>query len=142
MPRDTHASSNSNSASTTDASRKEPLPPTPPLLEDHPFIRILQYQGFEESDFKPANRVAVPLTRAEIRVLAQHHLDRIYQFLGYMKTGGCGGSTDFHRDFYHRDRFGELAEHLLDEDLDKFREITRMRDMYIKTLHDPEDESE
>jgi hypothetical protein len=139
MPRDTHASSNSNSASTTDTSRKEPLPPTPPLLEDHPYIRILRYQGFAESDFDPESRVAVPLTRAEIRVLAQHHLDRTYQFEASINLGCAVGVSDHYRDHYNQCRFGELADLLPEEDQEKFKEIIRIRDKYIETLYNPED---
>lgn len=119
---------------------KEPFPPPPAVLEDHPFIRILQYRGFHESDFDPAKRVPVPLTQAELRTLAQHHLDAVYQFLGFMKTGGSVGSSDFHRDAYHRERFGALAELLSQENREKFSEITRIRNVYIETLRDPEEE--
>ena len=120
---------------------KEPFPPTPPLLADHAYIRILQYQGLRECDFDPAERISVPLTQTEIRALAQHHLDGVYQFLCYMKSGGCFGSSDFHRDAYYRGRFGELAELLSQEDQDKFREIMRIRNMYVETLRDHEEES-
>ena len=121
---------------------KEPFPPTPPVLEDHPYIRVLQYQGFREEDFDPANRVPVQLTQTEIRTLAQHHLDAIYQFLGFMKTGGSVGSSDFRRDDYHHDRFGDLTALLSEEDREKFLEITRIRNEYIATLRDPEEEQE
>ncbi len=121
---------------------REPFPPAPPLLEDHPFIRILEHQGFQEQDFNPAKRMPVPLTQAEIRTLAQHHLDKVYQFLGFMKTGGSFGSSDLHRDDYHRDRFGALVDLLPEEDREKFREISRIRDIYIETLCDPEEEQE
>ena len=129
----------------TDATKnvnKEPFPPTPPVLEDHPYIRILQYQGFDENDFDPASRVPVPLTQAEIRVLAQHHLDGVYQFLGHMKSGGCFGSSDLHRDAYYRGRFGALADLLSEEDQKRFGEIMRIRDEYIETLRDPEEDEE
>ena len=39
--------------------------------------------------------MTVSLTQAEIRTLAQHHLDAVYQFLGLMKTSGSVGSSDF-----------------------------------------------
>ena len=120
---------------------REPLPPAPPLLEDHPYIRITQSCGLSEEDFNPTKRVPVPLTQVEIRTLAQHHLDRAYQFLGYMKSGGSVGSSDFYRDSYYRGRFGELAELLTEEDRENFREIMRIRNMYVKGLSDPEEES-
>lgn len=121
---------------------REPFPPTPAVLEDHPFVRILQYQGFHERDFDPAKRVPVPLTQAEIRTLAQHHLDAVYQFLAFQKTGGSVGMSDFHRDQYRRERFGALAELLSEEDREKFLEITRIRNAYIETLRDLEEEEE
>jgi len=120
----------------------EPFPTSPAVLEDHPFVRILQYQGFREQDFDPAKRVPVPLTQAEIRTLAQHHLDGVYQFLGYMQTGGSFGSSDLHRDAYHRGRFGALADLLSEEDQKRFGEIMRIRNEYIETLSDPEEEQE
>lgn len=119
---------------------REPFPPTPAVLEDHPFVRILQYQGFYEQDFDPADRVPVQLTQAEIRTLAQHHLDAVYQFLAFQKTGGSVGGTDFRRDHYRRDRFFELSGMLSEEDHRKFDEVIRIRNEYIDTLRDPEEE--
>ena len=45
-----------DSTEATNNVNKEPFPPTPPVLKDHPYIRILQYCGFGENDFDPANR--------------------------------------------------------------------------------------
>jgi hypothetical protein len=117
------------------------LPPAPPLLEDHPYIRIIEGRGFSEQDFDPAKRIPVPLTQTEIRVLAQHHLDSVYHFLGFMKSGGSFGSSDLHRDAYYRERFGQLAELLSRKDQDRFREIMRIRNTYVDTLRDPEEET-
>lgn len=136
-----NANPNSNPTHATPAAGngdREPFPPSPAVLDDHPVIRILQYQGFRERDFDPAKRVPVPLTQAEIRTLAQHHLDAVYQFLGFMKTGGAVGSSDLHRDAYHRERFGAFAALLTEEDREKFLEITRIRNAYIEGLCDPE----
>lgn len=119
---------------------REPFPPTPAVLEDHPFVRILQYAGFYEKDFDPADRVPVPLTQAEIRTLAQHHLDAVYQFLAFQKTGGSFGMSDVHRDRYRRERFVALADLLSEEDQKRFGEIMRIRDEYVETLSDPEEE--
>lgn len=119
--------------------QREPTPPTPPLLDDHPYVRITQYQGFREYDFDPAKRISVPLTRAEIRTLAQHHLDRIDQFEGFIQCGGAYGNSDIHRDNHHRGRFVELSSMLPDEDREKFNEIIEIRDRYIETLYDPEE---
>lgn len=118
---------------------REWFQPTPPLLEDHPYVRITQYEGFRECDFNPAKRMSVPLTQAEIRVLAQHHLDRVCQFEGFVKCGGSYGRSDIHRDNYHRGRFVELAGLLSDEDREKFNEIIEIRDRYVETLYDPEE---
>ncbi len=120
---------------------KEPLPPAPPLLDDHPYIRITQSQGLPERDFDPTKRIPVPLTQAEIRTLAQHHLDSVYHFLCYMKSGGSIGSSELYRDAYYRARFGELAELLSRDDQAKFHEIMRRRNIYVETLRDPEEES-
>jgi hypothetical protein len=136
----TNPNSNPKQATPPDGNgNREPFPSPPTVLEDHPFIRILQHQGFQESDFDPTKRVPVPLTQAEIRTLVQHHLDAVYQFLGFMKTGGSSGSSDFHRDAYHRERFGALTDLLSEEDREKFLEITRIRNAYIETLHDPKE---
>lgn len=141
MRKDTNPNSDPKHATPpVGAGNRKPFPPKPAPLEDHPFVQILQYQGFHESDFDPAKRVPVPLTQAELRTLAQHHLDAVYQFLGFMKTGGSFGSSDLHRDAYHRERFGALAELLSQEDRDNFCEITRIRNTYIDTLRDPEEE--
>jgi hypothetical protein len=121
---------------------REPFPPSPAVLEDHPYVRILHYQGFHEQDFDPAKRVPVPLTQAEIRTLAQHHLDDVYRFLAYQQTGGSFGMTDLRRDRYHRERFGALADLLSEEEQKRFGEIMRIRNEYIETLSDPEEEEE
>jgi hypothetical protein len=128
---------NGTTARSTDSN--EPLPPAPPLLDDHPYIRITHSQGFSEQDFDPTERIPVPLTQTEIRTLAQHHLNSVYHLWGYMKSGGSIGSSDLHRDAYYRGRFGELAELLSEEDRNKFREIMRIRNMYIDTLRDHEE---
>jgi len=137
---ETNAHRNPQARSATSDPSREPFPPSPPVLEEHPFIRILRYQGFSEHDFDPAKRVSVPLTQAEIRTLAQHHLDNVYRFRGFMKTGGSFGSSDLYRDAYHRERYGNLAELLSQEDQAKFQEIQRIRNEYIETLRDTEDD--
>jgi len=121
---------------------REPFPPTPAVLEDHPYVRILQYPGLHEEDFDPAKRVPVPLTQAEIRTLAQHHLDTSYRFLAYQNTGGSFGMSDLRRDQYCRERFITLADLLSEEDQNRFGEIIRIRNEWVETLRDPEEEKE
>jgi hypothetical protein len=58
-----------------------------------------------------------------------------------MKSGGSFGSSDLHRDAYYRERFGQLAELLSRKDQDRFREIMRIRNTYVDTLRDPEEET-
>ena len=114
------------------------LPAAPAVLEDHPYIRITRRQGFVERDFDPAKRVLVPLTQTEIRTLAQHHLDAVYKSLGFIKWDGSFGDADRDRDAYYRGRYRELVELLSKEDLEMFREINRIRKMYIDSFRAPE----
>ena len=112
--------------------------PAPTVLEDHPYIRITRCQGFVERDFDPAKRVLVPLTQTEIRVLAQHHLDAVYKGLGFIKWDGSFGDADRDSDAYYRGRYRELVDLLSKEDLEMFREINRIRKMYIDSFRAPE----
>jgi len=114
------------------------LPTAPAVLEDHPYIRITRSQGFSERDYDPAKRVLVPLTQTEIRVLAQHHLDAVYNGLGFIKMCGTFGDADRDRDAYYRGRYRELVELLSKEDCEMFREINRIRKMYLDTFRDAE----
>jgi hypothetical protein len=106
---------------------KEPFPPTPPVLEDSPFFHILKRWGYRERELDSSIRVPALLSPAEIRVLAQHHLDASHHFRGFMKAGGAASSSDFDRDDYHRARFRELTARLSEEDRAKFREFIRTR---------------
>jgi hypothetical protein len=48
--------------------------------------------------------------------------------------------SDVHRDRYRRERFGALADLLSEEDQKRFGEIMRIRNEYVETLSDPEEE--
>ena len=112
--------------------------PAPTVLEDHPYIRITRCQGFVERDFDPTKRVLVPLTQTEIRTLAKHHLDAVYKGLGFYKWDGSFGDADRDRDTYYRGRYRELVDLLSKEDQEVFREINRIRKMYLDTFRDAE----
>lgn len=118
---------------------REPFPPAPPLLRDHPYVRITQSAGLLEEDFDPTHRTAVPLTRIEIRTLAQHHLDKVASYAAFRRMGGYYGSSDTRRDVHYRNRFSDMMDLLPEEDREKFREIIAMRERYIDTLYDPEE---
>jgi len=121
---------------------KEPFPPSLPFLEEQSFNRILKRWGYREHELDSSIRVPELLSPAEIRVLAQHHLDASYHFRGFIKAGGVASSSDLDRDDYHRARFRGLTARLSEEDRAKFREFIRTRNEYIETLHDPENEPE
>ena len=125
---------NSTTAPSTD--NKEPLPPAPPLLQGHPYIRITRSEGFSEQNFVPIKRTQVSLTQVEIRLLAQHHLDCVYDFLCFRKSGGSFGIIAMHRDACHRKRFGELVPLLSQEDQEKVCEIIDIMSMWEDTLCD------
>ena len=55
-----------------------------------------------------------------------------------MKMCGTFGDADRDRDAYYRGRYRELVELLSKEDHEKFREINRIRKMYLDTFRDAE----
>ena len=120
---------------------KEPFPPSAPVLEDTQFIRILKKFGYREPDKNSGKRTPVLLSQSEIRTLAQHHLDCVDHFDRFLKTGGSAVSSDFDRADCHLGRFRQFASLLSEEDREKFREITRIRKVYLETLRDPKEES-
>ena len=143
MPRYTNPNSNHQHTAPPAGNRnKEPFPPTPPVLEDSPFFQILKRWGYRERELDSSIRVPELLAPAEIRVLAQHHLDASYHFRGFIKAGGVASSSDLDRDDYHRARFRGLTARLSEEDRAKFRELIRTRNECIETLRDPEKEPE
>jgi hypothetical protein len=125
---------NNNGREVGPSGRGEPLPAAPPVLEREPIVRLMHQRGFEEVDYSPEKRVPVNLTNAEIRTLAQHHLDRACYIVGYIRSGGGCGSTDIHRSIYHEDRFLDLRGLLAEADQKAFDEIVAIRNDYLDTL--------
>jgi len=119
-----------------DCKTPEPLPQAPQVLEACPIRGVLTMQhgqGFEESDWDMSDPVVLKATKAEVRTLAQHHLDRTFLFSVWFSTEGAG-SSDIARQFYHFDRFHELQALLDAEDRGRFDEIIGIRKEYIREL--------
>ena len=58
--------------------------------------------------------------------------------LGSYKWDGSFGDADRDRDTYYRGRYRELVDLLSKEDQEVFREINRIRKMYLDTFRDAE----
>ena len=94
--------------------------------------------GFQESDWDMSDPLVLKATKAEVRTLAQHHLDRTFFFSVWFSTEGAG-SSDVARQLYHYDRFHDLRSLLDAEDCKHFDEIIRIRKEYIRELEAEQD---
>jgi hypothetical protein len=119
-----------------DCKTPEPLPQAPPVVWTDPAIRVLTMQqgnGFQESDWEMNDPVELKATKAEVRTLAQHHLDTAFTHSVWFSTG-WSSSSEYYRQAYHFNRFQELRSLLDAEDCRLIDEIIRIRSEYIRTL--------
>jgi len=125
-----------------DCKTPEPLPQAPPVLVECPVTGVLSMQqgvGLQESDWEMSDPVELKATKAEVRTLAQHHLDKSFSFSVWFSAEGAAGSSDIARQFYHFDRFHQLRALLDDKDHKFFGEIIQIRNEYIRKLEAEQD---
>jgi len=77
--------------------------------------------------------VVLKATKAEVRTLAQHHVDRAFSFSAWFSTGNSSVS-EIYCQAYHQNRFYDLLELLDAKDHRHFDEIIRIRNEYIREL--------
>jgi hypothetical protein len=119
-----------------DCKTPEPLPQAPPVLPNFtaaygPIAE--QGHGFHEPDVEMNEPVVLKATKAEVRTLAQHHLDRTFFFSVWFSTGNVS-SSEMYCQAYHENRFYDLLVLLDAKDHRHFDEIIRIRNEYIRTL--------
>ena len=112
----------------------EPLPQAPPVLWSDPALRVLtvhQGEGFQETDWDMKDTVELQATKAEVRTLAQHHLDMAFTRSLWFSTG-WSSSSEFFRQAFHFARYQELETLLDAEDRRLFSDVIRIRNEYIR----------
>jgi hypothetical protein len=106
-----------------DCKTPKPLPQAPPVLG----------HGFHEPDVEMNDPVVLKATKAEVRALAQHHVDSAFEFSAWFSTGNVSMS-EIHRQAYHQNRFYTLLGLLDAKDHRHFDEIIRIGNEYIGEL--------
>lgn len=95
---------------------------------------------FTESDCAAKSRVAVALSRDEIRILAQHHWDAGYEIAEVVAGNGGCGSSDMHRMCYYEDRCVEFVDQLPEQDRKQFEQMWEERNTHLEALADEADD--
>jgi hypothetical protein len=75
--------------------------------------------------------VVLKATKAEVRALAQHHLDTAFTQRAWFSTK-WSSSSEYYRQAYHFNRFQELPSLLDAEDCRLIDEVIRIRKEYIR----------
>lgn len=114
--------------------RKQAAPPVRSARGLVPVDRNGHAYEFIENQFAEKGRVAVPLTRSEIRILAQHHWDAGYGIASYIAANVGHGSSDLRRMYYYDGRCMELVDQLPEQDQKQFEQMCEERNAHLEAL--------
>lgn len=92
--------------------------------------------AINESDFMPESRVSVPLSTAEIRLLAELHLDAAFDVASAVAGDAYYGRSDVARMHFHELRFAEFVDLLPARERHRLISVRDDRSASLKALGD------
>ncbi len=110
------------------------LPAAPPVLQHldfRPYVRVVQGQGFYTSPAEEKEFVPFQATAAELRCLAQHHLERAYYFKTYCKATGDVGMREVYEQCYNFARYDQILALLPPADQDRLVEAKAAMEQHM-----------
>lgn len=128
------SSNSTDAAASSHSCGQGMLPAAPPVLQHldfQPYVRVVQGQGFHTSPAEEDELVPFQATVAELRCLAQHHLERACYFKTYCQATGDVGMREVFEQCYNFARYDQILALLPPSDQVRLTETKAVMEQHV-----------